>query len=450
MSLYRTRLIQVTDKQPSCELLNDTILDNVRAEMFIRCQQQRPEILQDLGSHKDELRRIARDIFTEKYPNSYPAQITAVLDELTRDLYGSGPITSLIENPDVMNIWINNHQDIQYEDSSGMHIWPHSFRSENHIRRIAEHMAMSVGRKVDEANPTVDCRLLDGSRVSIMLGPSPSVRGTSITIRRFPKLYTLEDLSKRNMFPEKLTPFFKLLVKARLNIFTAGSMGAGKNTFLSALLLCVGPEENLIFVEDPAESKVGLPDPERPDLPVPHVKVYEPRMANVEGRGEVSLENIFERALRQQPTRIMVSECRSRVTAKYTLHAMGIGHPGSMSSVHADSSQEVPERLAELMGGGRENLIKTMAANIIIYIIGLQMANGYPRHRRILEISEVRRKDGKPEVVTLYEYDFQGFDEAGVPQGELIRTGEYPDFLRGRQVRFMLNKDELATLKTFF
>jgi pilus assembly protein CpaF len=450
MSLYKSRLIDNEDVPG----FDEAALDSIRTEIFVRTQKQKKTL------DKNEIRLVTRDILHGKYPNLRPAEVSSVLDELSRDLYGWGPLTELMANPKVMNIWVNCSSDIQYEDDVGVHNWPHNFRGEEHLRRTVERMAMGVGRKVDESDPTVDCRLLDGSRVSIAINASGTVapRGTSVVIRRFPKLFTLEDLAAKGSFPERLLPLLKLFVKARLNIFTAGSMGSGKNTFLNALLLCVGKDENLIFMEDPAESKVGLPDPERPDLPRPHVRVYEPRPANTEGRGAVSLETLFERALRQQPTRLLVSECRSCVTAYYTLMAMNIGHPGSMSSTHANSPEETPLRLAELLGGrSPENLSRTTAVNLIIYLIGFKAADGYPTYRRVLNISEVRCKDdGMPETVRLFDFGFCGYDEKGAPMGELRPTGAKPTFLDqadiriGQMTQFRLTKDELELVRSFF
>jgi pilus assembly protein CpaF len=434
-SLYTEKIVKMQKKE-------DCTLDELRNEIFKIAWTQGTEILND----KNVIRRIAREtVFAKNLPVS-------LVDKWMSDIYGMGVVSELMADDAVTNIWINRYDCIYYEKNGQIYDFDKSFSSEEEAKRFAIRLASSVGRKLDEAKCLEDFRLIDGSRVVAVL-PPVAVRGTTITIRKFSKLFTLEELAGNKAFPEEMIPMFKLFVKARLNIFTAGGMGSGKNTLLNALMLCVGEKENLIFVEDPAESKVGLPDPKR-KIPVPKTRVFEPRRAGVEGTGEISMNLIFEKCMRMQPTRVLCSECRDPITTYYTLQAMNIGHPGSMSSVHCEGVDEVVLRLSDLLasypGGAYSQLTarigKISAAEIIIF---LGQINGY---RRILDIAEIQRRgiDELPTIVPLFSFNIEGFKDTGEPIGRLKPTGNIPYFLQKRKISQFLSKEEIDFLKNFF
>jgi len=443
MSLYDDKF----KTAPSNPLLDEKLLDNVRNEFFNRIWRDNPNVLKNID--ESSARRIFRELLEGK---AAPHYINEAMEVLVRDMYGWGPVSELMANPDISDIWINRHNEIIYEENGEVKEHPKHFLSEEHLRRTAERMAASVGRKVDESRPVEDCRLPDGSRVAIFL-PSVSPRGTNVTIRKFSRLFTLEELAERKVFPKELIRMFQLFVKARLNIYAAGGMGSGKNTFLNALMLCVGPKENLVFVEDPAESKVGLPDPDRPGLPRPKVKVYEPRRAGAGGVGEVPLSLIFEKILRIKPTRVLVSESRCPETTYYTLQAMNIGHPGSMSSVHAESPEDVPLRLSDMLAAYSGGSYKDLAARVgkiavVEVIVYLTQIEG---RRKLTDIVEVRRaKSELPEVIPLYRYNHEGVNPDGVTVGDLEPTGVKPDFLNYRKISLYLSKEEREELGAFF
>lgn len=443
MSLYLEKLKGISKEENTFRTEKEELLDALREEFFREAWRTDQSVLQD----RERARRLMRNIVAAK---GIPL---TVIDELHRDIYGWGPISYLIEDQMVTDIWINRYDQIFYEKNGRMYDWPKIFLSEEHLRRFAVRMAASVGRKIDESRCIEDFRLPDGSRVVAVL-PPVAVRGTTVTIRKFSQIFTLEELAEKESFPPHLVRLFKLMVKARLNIFTSGGMGSGKNTLLNALMLCVGSDENLIFVEDPAESKVGLPDPERSDLPTPRVRVFEPRRAGVEGTGEIPLSLIFEKCMRMKPTRILCSECRCPVTTYYTLQAMNIGHPGSMSSVHVEGIEEVPLRLSDLIasfpGGAYGQLTarigKVAAAEVVMF---LGQINGY---RRLLDVGEIRRRGPAelPEVVPLYTFRIDGFGDDGRPLGELRPTGEIPEFIKKRKLSLFLTPEEIDELRGFF
>jgi len=443
-SLYTERFNNISKENP---LLKDGYLDQARTEFFTLAKRKSPAILQ--SPRPDAARILYREILNGKGALEH---INEAIEVLIKDMYGWGPINELMQDTEVTDIWILKYNEILYEKNGRKYTWSNNFLSEEHLRNTAERMVASVGRKIDEARPVEDCRLPDGSRVVVVI-PGVATRGTTVTIRKFSHLFTLEELSQRNLFPPHMVDMFKLMVKARINIYAAGGMGSGKNTFLNALTLCVDKDENLIFVEDPAESKVGEPDPERPKLPIPHVRVFEPRRAGVEGTGEVPLSLIFEKCLRMKPSRLLVSESRCPFTTYYTLQAMNIGHPGSMSSVHAESPEDVPIRLSDLLaaypGGSYQQIEarsgKIAAVEIVVFLTQIKFS------RRITDIVEIRRTEqGLPKVVPLYTFNFQGFNEKEDLVGELKFTNEEPEFLKKRKISYYLTKEEQSKLCSFF
>lgn len=446
--------------------------DSLYTELFFRKEEERPQSLpgdesgrnaldelrlkliqeawaSDLGTMRDKekARSLLREIVARE---GMPVNL---IEELMKDIYGFGPITELMEDPGVTDIWIDRYNFIRYEKDGRIRKWNKTFASEEHLRRFAVRLAATVGRKVDEARPVEDFRLPDGSRAVVFLD-GPSVRGTSMIIRRFSRLFTLYELAERNLFPPELVRMFDLMVKARLNVFAAGGMGSGKNTFLNALLLRVGPDERLVFIEDPAETRVGLPDPRRPDLPTPWTVVLEPRRAGVEGEGAVPPDLLFEKVLRTKPARVICSECRNEITTYWTLQAMNIGHPGSMSTVHADGPEEVPLRLSDMLAAYRGGAYSTpasragkVAAAEVVFFLG--QING---HRRLLDVAEIRRRDADslPEVAPLYTFRVEGFAEDGAPLGKLRPTGEIPAFLGKRKLELYLTPEEMDELRGWF
>ncbi len=418
-------------------------LETVREMFFTRAWSKNPDAL----TNRDEARRLLKNIIVETGGS------LNLVDALLKDIYGFGPLSELMDDSDVSDIWVDGHNCIWYEKDGKLFEWHKTFMSEDHLKRFAIRLVTSIGRKVDEAKPIEDFRLLDGSRGVVFLS-GVSVRGTCLVIRKFTRLFTLEELAERKLFPYHLLRLLKLLIKARINIFVGGALGAGKNTLMNALLLCVDKTERLAFVEDPAETRVGLADPKRPDLPRPRAVVFEPRKAGVEGEGEVSMGLIFEKILRSKPSRVICSECRDEVTTYWTLQAMNIGLHGSISSVHVESPQEVAVRLSDMLAGykGAYSTLASRAgavaaAELVIY---LGQING---HRRMLDICEIRR-DNKPEafpeVIPLLTFRNEGFGEDNEPLGEIRPTGEMPLFLNKRKVEMLLTPEELEELRGFF
>ncbi|MCL0049773.1 Flp pilus assembly complex ATPase component TadA, partial [Peptococcaceae bacterium] len=209
MSLYLKKLKKVpaSSEKNDFDHEKESLLDTLREEFFKEAWRVNPSVLRD----KDGARQLIQDIVMKK---NLPL---VLVEEMLKDIYGWGPISELMEDPDVTDIWINQYNKIFYEKDGQIYDWSQTFFSEEHLRRFAIRIAASVGRKLDESRCIEDFRLPDGSRVVAVL-PPVAVRGTTVTIRRFSRLFTLEELAQRESFPAHLVRMFKLMVKARLNI----------------------------------------------------------------------------------------------------------------------------------------------------------------------------------------------------------------------------------------
>ena len=262
---------------------------------------------------------------------------------LINDIKGLGPLEPLFHDPAVSDILVNGLRSVYVERRGRLEPVDVKFRDGQHLLRIAQRIAGWVGRRVDESMPMADLRLPDGSRVNIIIAPL-AIYCTTISIRRF--LLTrvsLQDLAAQDMLSLTMARLLGLCVRARINILISGGTGAGKTTLLNTLTREIGNGERLVTIEDAAELQVQQR----------HVVRLETRTMSAEGTGEVTMRNLLINALRMRPDRIIIGEVRG-AEATEMLHAMNTGHPGSMSTIHANSPRDALSRLENmlLMDGG--------------------------------------------------------------------------------------------------
>lgn len=207
--------------------------------------------------------------------------------------------------------------------------------SKEKLEDVIQQIVAAGNKIVNEASPIVDTRLKDGSRVNIVLSPI-AIEGSAITIRKFPEEpMGMAQLLRIGALSREVADFLKLLVQARYNIFISGGTGAGKTTFLNALSAFIPAQERLITIEDSAELQIRS---------VPNLIRLETRAANMEGVREITIRDLIRTSLRMRPDRIIVGECRGAETLDM-LQAMNTGHDGSISTGHANSSQDMLKRL---------------------------------------------------------------------------------------------------------
>ncbi|MGY5345415.1 CpaF family protein [Paenibacillus glucanolyticus] len=320
---------------------------------------------------------------------------------------GLDVLQPLVDNPRITEIMINSHQDIFIEQDGEVKKLPLQFESQSRLEDIIQSIVGTVNRVVNESTPIVDARLKDGSRVNIVLPPI-ALKGPTMTIRKFPESpMTMHDLVERGALSEEAAELLRVLVKGKYNIFIGGGTGSGKTTFLNALSQYIPPDERVITIEDSAELKI---------VTVPNLVSLETRNANTEGRGEIAMRDLIRSSLRMRPNRIVVGEVRGS-EALDMLQAMNTGHDGSLSTGHANSTQDMISRLETMVLSGADLPISVVRQQISSAIdVFVHLSRLRDRSRRVTEISEVIGMNGG-EVLLNPLYRFR---ESGEASGRVI------------------------------
>ncbi|EPR08275.1 CpaF family protein [Ruminiclostridium papyrosolvens] len=286
----------------------------------------------------------------------------------------------ILDDNQVTEIMINGPNNIFVEKKGKISRLEISFESQQKLEDIIQIMVTTANRTVNESNPIVDARLKDGSRLNVVLPPI-ALNGPIVTIRKFPgKPIDMESLVELGSLTVQAAAALKMLVTAKYNIFVAGSTGSGKTTYLNALSNYIPEDERIITIEDSAELQITN---------ISNLVSLETRNVNVEGRGEITIKNLIKTALRMRPNRIIVGEVRGE-EAIDMLAAMNTGHDGSLSTGHANSSQDMFSRLETMILSAAtlplEAVRKQIASAIDIIIFLSRLRDG---SRRTMEISEV-------------------------------------------------------------
>ena len=265
------------------------------------------------------------------------AQAALLADEID----GWGPLTALMGDPDITDILVNSYDDVRVERGGCIEQTDARFDDERHLERSIQRWLGRAGARADASHPITDARLADGSRLHVVLPPvSPS--GPLVSIRRFPRRFTLDELVHGGCLQAVQGELLRKAVRARRSIAIAGATGTGKTTLLNALLQEVPDAERVVTIEEVPEISAQNR----------HVVSLAARVGNVEGVGEITLRDLVRASLRMRPDRIVVGEVRG-AEALDALDAMATGHKGSMITVHASSPEEVPSRLSALAMHGR-------------------------------------------------------------------------------------------------
>jgi Flp pilus assembly CpaF family ATPase len=293
-------------------------------------------------------------------------------------LYGFGPLEDLLRMPTVTEIMVNSSDEIFIEKDGLLQNSGRQFLSEDITTSIIERIVATVGRRIDTAQPMVDARLRDGSRVNAVIRPL-ATKGPSLTIRKFSRReFSLDRLIKGRSLSESAGEFLKAAVKARKSILVSGGTGSGKTTLLNCLGLEIPSTERIVTVEDTRELQLNHPN----------VVNLEARDSNTEGVGRVAISDLVRNSLRMRPSRIVVGECRGS-EALDMLQAMNTGHDGSMTTIHANSANDALNRLEVLVreSGIQADTIRKQIGSAFDLIV--QLARVPSGERMITEIAEV-------------------------------------------------------------
>ena len=373
----------------------------------------------------DELRAqvgglVTQYVATEKLPLN-ATELTAFVSDICDELTGLGPIEPLLKDPTVTDILINTHKQVYVERFGQLVPTAARFKDDAHLLRIINKIVSAVGRRVDESQPMVDARLLDGSRVNVAIKPV-AVDGALVSIRKFSKQpYSMDRLVDIDTLRPQMANLLKAAVAARITILVSGGTGSGKTTMLNALSTFISEKERLITIEDAAELQ----------LQQPHVGRMETRPPSIEGKGEIRQRELVKNALRMRPDRIIVGEVRGE-EAFDMLQAMNTGHEGSMTTIHANTPRDALSRLEQMVGmAGFPMTIQSVRAQIVSAIrIVMQLQRLSDGHRRMVSISEITGLEGDvAQMQEIFKFVRTGTGEDGTVLGHYRATGVRPKFL---------------------
>ena len=346
--------------------------------------------------------------------------LRAITREAMDDLLGLGPIQVLLDDPSVSEIMVNGPEQIWVERGGKLVETDAKFRDDEHVMEIIQRIIQPLGRKIDTANPMVDARLPDGSRVNAIIPPC-SLLGPAITIRKFSsKPLTVEQLISFGSFTAEMAEFLNACVAAHLNIVVSGGTGSGKTTLLNVLSSFIPDHERIVTIEDAAELKLNQR----------HVVPLESRPRDAEGNEPILIRDLVINSLRMRPERIIIGECRGK-EALDMLQAMNTGHDGSLTTLHANTPRDALSRLETMsMMAGMDlpvRVIREQIASAIDLIV--QQSRLRDGKRKVTHITEVQGMEGDKVVLQdIFLFEEKGMDPNGGVIGEVRPTGTRPKF----------------------
>lgn len=385
----------------------------------------RSKIIQDLIDNN-----IPEDKMLEQYINDEIDEVLVgydlgylernhIFNLIQNEVNGYGPITDLLEDDTITEIMVNGINEVYVEiDGKIVKDESVSFINDNHIVRTIQRIVQPLGRTIDAANPMVDARLRDGSRLNAIIPPL-SLRGPVLTIRKFAKeLDGIDELLLKGSLTNDMARFLEACVQAKVNIIISGGTGTGKTTLLNILSGFIGNDERIITIEDAAELR----------LKQNHVISLETRLVNYEGEGEVTIRDLVRNSLRMRPDRIIVGEVRGK-EAFDMMQAMNTGHEGSITTLHANSPTDALNRLETMILMNEMEIpvsaVRGYIENAIELVIQIdRMSDG---RRKVTSISEVvGLKDGVLQLNEIFGFVQKGIAEDNSVIGDFTTTKKVP------------------------
>lgn len=371
-----------------------------------------------------EVRKTIEDLFEnilteEKIVLSRPER-RRLFEQIVAEILGLGPLEPLLADETVTEVMVNGAKNIYIERKGKIFREPVGFESDDHLMRIIDRIVAPLGRRIDESSPYVDARLPDGSRVNAVIPPI-SLVGPTLTIRKFAKIpITVEQMIEYGTITAESIEFLKACVIGRINMVISGGTGSGKTTLLNVLSQFIPSDERIITIENAAELQ----------LRQEHVVTLESRPPNIEGRGEVTIQNLVVNSLRMRPDRIIVGEIRAN-EALDMLQAMNTGHEGSMTTAHSNSPRDTLSRIETMtLMAGMDlpvRAIREQIASALECVVHLERLRDGTR--KVTHITEIQGMEGDVITMTdLFVFEQTGF-EGGRVVGRLRPTGLRPKFM---------------------
>lgn len=340
-----------------------------------------------------------------------------ILDSISNEVLGFGPIQSLLDDDTCTEIMVNGHDQVYVERFGKLQETDVVFDDDGHVMRVIDKIVAPLGRRVDEASPMVDARLPDGSRVNAIISPL-SLVGPVLTIRRFPKQpLMVDDLVRLGSMTRDIADFLSAAVRARLNIIVSGGTGSGKTTLLNVLSSFIPDSDRIVTVEDAAELQ----------LIQNHVITLEARPSNVDGKGAIAIRELVRNCLRMRPDRIIVGEVRAG-EALDMLQAMNTGHDGSLTTVHANMPRDTLSRIETMvLMAGMDLPVKAIRDQVSKAVdLIVQQERLKDGTRKITYITDVQGMEGDTIILEdIFRFDQTGY-EGGKVIGQFRATGARP------------------------
>ena len=362
---------------------------------------------------EDEIERIVNRQLQDTYCSI--SDRLSIVRQVFSSIRGLGLLDTIMSDDTITEVMINGPDNIFVEKNGRVKRLDKTFESQRKLEDVIQRVVGMAGREVNQANPIVDTRLPDGSRVNVVLPPI-ALCGPTMTVRKFSKTpMTIEMLINYGSITEEIAGILELLVRAKYNIFVCGGTGSGKTTFLNALSNFIPKDERIITIEDSAELQI---------VGIDNLVSLETRNANSAGVGQVTIRDLIKSSLRMRPERIIVGEVRGG-EALDMLQAMNTGHDGSLSTGHANSTIDMLSRLETMVLQGAQGLpleaIKQQIASAVDIIIHLSRLRD--RTRKTMEITEVLGyENGEIKLNPLYVFEEDEKSTLEKVSGKLNRT----------------------------
>ena len=368
-----------------------------------------------------EIGRVVERLLDDERVPMTTAEQSKIVEEVLDEVLGLGPLETLLKEPTISDILVNRYNKVFIERNGKLSETQVRFKDDAHLLHIIEKIVSQVGRRIDEAQPIVDARLQDGSRVNAIIPPL-ALDGPCLSIRRFGRhVVTQEEMLQYKTMTHGMLRLLAACVQSKTTVLISGGTGSGKTTMLNALSRFIPEEERIITIEDTAELQ----------LQQRHVVKFETRPPNLNKEGGINQRILLRTALRMRPDRIIVGECRG-AEALDMLQAMNTGVEGSMSTVHANTPRDAFSRLETMVMMAdleipTRVILQQLASSIKLVVQVSRLQDG---SRKVLSISEVLGVgEDRVELQEIFTFDRMGVNDAGKVQGRFRATGVTPKIL---------------------
>jgi pilus assembly protein CpaF len=384
-----------------------------------------------------EIGRVVERLLEDERVPMTTAEQNRIVEEVLDEVLGLGPLEPLLKEPSISDILVNGFAKVYIERNGKLALTPVRFKDNGHLLHIIEKIVSQVGRRIDEANPIVDARLLDGSRVNAIIPPL-ALDGPALSIRRFGRhVITSEEMLGNKTITQGMLRFLAACVQSKATVLVSGGTGSGKTTTLNALSRFIPEDERIVTIEDTAELQ----------LQQRHVVKFETRPPNLNKEGGINQRQLVRTALRMRPDRIIVGECRGS-EALDMLQAMNTGVEGSMSTVHANTPKDAFSRLQAMVLMADLEIptrvvIQQLASAIKIVVQVARLQDG---SRKIVSIAEVLGvEDEHISLQEVFTFERSGVNDAGKVQGQFKATGVRPRLLERLRISGIQLPDSIFT-----